>query len=105
MKLPESKINFKSYYRIEGDKIILGKKKYSCDQLMTLSLILRFLSLFAVIFGVMSWMQLGNYTGIILSVFGTLTLIWGYVYRKIVLEAAEECGRKITGIRRILYKL
>ena len=105
MQLPKNKINFRGYYRVEGDRISLGMKKYTCDGLMTLTFILRFLSVFAVIFGVMSWMQLDSYTGIILSIFGVLTLVWGYVYRKIALEAAEECGQKIVGLRRVLYRL
>lgn len=105
MQLPKNNINLKNYYRIEKDKIILGKKKYSCDSLMVISMILRFLSLFAIIFGILSCLQLGSYQGIILSLMGVMTLALGCIYKKIALETMEIQKRKITGIRKVLYKI
>lgn len=105
MRMPERKISFRKYYRVKEGKIILGKSSYSCDALMAVSIILRLLSLFAVVFGVLSCLRLGNYSGIVLSVFGALILLWGYLYKSIVLEAAAEQNLSLTGIRRIIYRL
>ena len=105
MKIPEKRISLRNYYRVEQGKIILGKSRYSCDMLMGISIILRFLSLFAIIYGLMSGFQIGNYKGIILSILGVLTLAWGYLYKKIVLEAAEDQKKNITGLRKIIYRL
>ncbi len=105
MKLPEKRISFRNYYQVKEGKIILGKAKYSCDTLMIISIILRFLSLFAIIYGLLSCLQLGNYKGVILSVFGVLTLIWGYMYKQIILEVVQDRKEKLTGLRKIFYKL
>lgn len=86
---PFAKVDFK----VDGDKVIVGKRTYGINQLFILSGVIRFLSLVLITMGLMRFMVSG-WIGLLYVAMGIATYGLGYVYKRVSRAAKAQTEGK-----------